>query len=976
MRTRLMTAALIAIAATLSACRKEMPVQEPLPAENGAEDSPSKGWTVAIAATIGSDASTRALAEDPDTRNIVASFETTDEIRVFNKTKNFVDPSPLHPDQNGTGALLTGTLTRDYEEGDELVLCYNSDQNAMFSYKGQKGTLATVRDYAQAELTVSAEDAAGKTITGTAAFVNAQSIFGFNFTDGTSAVPARAVEISTAEAKLVSVLRTYQATPYVSPVNYGKLTVVADNPVSGTFYASIRNDNEGDDTYRFYVNDGDGHLYSGEKTAPAGKIVNGKFYSSTVALTPVALPAVTLTDPGTPVGPNAAWDPTLVMYGWSDVMFGYANYDDLTISGDSNGTWFLWMTADYSGGDRTVTLDGASFTNPATSYPLDNQEGTFTIVLNGDNSITTDGRPAIGFSGNVIYFEGNGTLSITSSEDKYGCQKGLHGRGYSPSDPLQPVASPGYVLTISDGVDNGDGTTTWVYTVRPDLPALTFGLTAGYPVIPGAVKSGWEAGDAVFVFFEGVTAPAYLKMSYDGTAWSCTEMEGDTAVSGSLGLSNGSTGTMRAVYLPFGSDATVSASGNSFVFDPPQDGFYLTATLPYAVADNTLSGHFEMALPEGYVLFSLPDTAAGDGTEAELREPRFTPQGIASIGTDCTITHTRIAHGAPMKGHAYDGGYLFSGILETGARNTPAGYHFTLVKGGFAGSYFHKAVPAVTFCSGETEGRSFLLPSETDWTAYTDFIPVDLGCDSHLGGQEYRRVYWANRNLGATADTGEGSYGDFFAWGEPEPYYVAGYARETPGMHWKAGKENGYAWASYTVFNPSGDGSTFTKYTGDDYSTLQPGDDTATQLLDDPWRMPTNTDWKCLYYTLTEDYDDGVVSMEVSDRISWTFSSEGVAGYYVTSSAAGCEGNSIFLPLSGRRRDKNMYVYKPGKETGNYWTSSLYFQSGIWDLSSIVYQPEYAFGASIDRPSDTGQAPLIMGNNARYVGRTIRPVMY
>ena len=965
MRKRLLTAALIAMAALLSACRKEMPVQEPLPEDNGS------GWTVAIAATIGGDASTRVLAEDPVTHNLIASFETTGNIYVFNQTKNFVDPALLHPDKDGATALLTGTLTKEYDEGDVLVLCYNSDKDGLFSYKGQKGTLATAVDFAQAEITVSAEDAAGKTITGSAAFVNIQSIFGFNFTDGSLTVPAKAVEISTAEADLVSILRTYRATPYVPAVMHGNISLVADNPVSGTVYAALRNDNEADDTYRFYVNDGAGHLYSGEKSAPAGKIVNGKFYSATVALTPVDLPSVTLTETGTPVGPNAAWDPTLVMYGWSHLMFGYANYGDLTISGNSNGTWFAWMTYDGTGGDRTVTLDGATFSNPYTDYPLDNQEGTLTLILNGDNSITTDGRPAIGFQGNTIYFEGNGTLSITSSETTYGCWKGLVGS----ESTLQAVASPGYVLTISDGVDNGDGTTTWVYTVRPDLPALTFNLTAGYPAIAGAVKSDWEAGDALFVFFEGVAAPNYLKMNYDGTGWTCTEMEGDTAASGCLSLGNGSTGTMRAVFLPSGSDATVSASDGQFVFDTVQDAFYLTAELPYTVADNTLSGHFEMALPEGYVQLYLPDTAADDETVIELREPHFTPQGIASIGTDGTITHTRIAHGAPLKGHVYDTGYLFGGILAAGARNTPTGYHFTLVKGGFAGNYYHTAFPAMTFYTGEAEGRSFLLPSEAGWTAYTDFIPVDLGCDSHLGGQEYKRVYWANRNLGATADTGTDSYGDFFAWGELEPYYEAGFARETPGTHWKEGKGSGYAWESYNGFNPSGDGSTFTKYTGGDYSTLQSEDDTATQLLEGPWRMPSKTDWQCLYYTLKEEYDDGFVGMEESDHITWTFNSDGIAGYYVTSSAAGCEGNSIFLPLSGRRRNANLYDYKSGKESGNYWSSTLYSRSDIWDPSSIVYQPEYAFGASIDRPSDTGQAPLSTGNIARYVGRSIRPVM-
>ena len=81
MRKRLLIATLIAMAALLSACRKEMPVQEPLPEDNGS------GWTVAIAATIGGDASTRVLTEDPVTHNLIASFETIPPPCIRTKTE-------------------------------------------------------------------------------------------------------------------------------------------------------------------------------------------------------------------------------------------------------------------------------------------------------------------------------------------------------------------------------------------------------------------------------------------------------------------------------------------------------------------------------------------------------------------------------------------------------------------------------------------------------------------------------------------------------------------------------------------------------------------------------------------------------------------------------------------------------------------------------------------------------------------------
>lgn len=478
----------------------------------GKEGSSGQGWTVSIQATKAVES--KALSEDSDTHKLIATFETTDDIYVYNKTKNVVDTNPLHPDRNGASVLLTGTLSGDYDENDELVLCYKSSNNGIFSYyTGQKGTLETVADFAKATITVSANDAATKSITGAATFENMQSIFGFRFTDGTSVIPTRAVRVSTSEAKLVYLVRSL-TNSYIPAVSYGASSVVADNPISGTVYMALCNENTGDDTYHFYVNDGDGHLYYGEKAAPGGKIVNGKFYTSTVTLTPVALPTVTLTETGMPVGPNSPWEPTLAYYGWYNYMFGYANYGDLTISGNTNGCWFEWMAQSGSGLDKTVTLDGATVTNPEEgSYPIENQSGTLTIVLYGDNSITTDGRPAIAYNDtdHIIRFKGNGTLTITSSESSYGCEKGLRCYGYSSTNPGRPTAADGYELTISAGTDNGDGTTTWVYSVRP-LHTYTIGAMSAYvdggdPLTSttgtGAdIATSWTDGDKVWVCYD------------------------------------------------------------------------------------------------------------------------------------------------------------------------------------------------------------------------------------------------------------------------------------------------------------------------------------------------------------------------------------------------------------------------------------------------------------------------------------------
>ena len=198
---------------------------------------------------------------------------------------------------------------------------------------------------------------------------------------------------------------------------------------------------------------------------------------------------------------------------------------------------------------------------------------------------------------------------------------------------------------------------------------ITFNLSANHPDATKAVKSGWESGDAIFVFFTGAAAPKHLKMTYDGTSWTSAEYNAATQTAGALGLKNGDTGTMRAVFLPFGSDATVSADGTSFTFSETYYAYYLTATLSYTVTDNAVSGAFNMVIPDGYVQFFVEDASATDGAYT-LGTDAVIPTGVASIAADGTITETsNKTAGDDMTGYAYSGGYLFSGKLNTGYRS-------------------------------------------------------------------------------------------------------------------------------------------------------------------------------------------------------------------------------------------------------------------------------------------------------------------
>ena len=198
---------------------------------------------------------------------------------------------------------------------------------------------------------------------------------------------------------------------------------------------------------------------------------------------------------------------------------------------------------------------------------------------------------------------------------------------------------------------------------------------------------------------------------------------------------------------------------------------------------------------------------------------------------------------------------------------------------------------------------------------------VDLGLPSGLK--------WASCNVGASAPE---EYGDYFAWGETEPYYEVGHAQSDSPV-WKSGKSAGYNWASYGLCK--GSTSTLKKYcTYSDYGTvdnrtvLDPEDDAAYVNLGNNWRMPTNADWT-----------------ELCTECTWTWiTRNGVYGRLVTSNT---NGNSIFLPSAGGRLDNELYNAGSG---GTYWSSSLrtYVPYCAWyvyfDEEEILRTDGYRYG--------------------------------
>lgn len=186
---------------------------------------------------------------------------------------------------------------------------------------------------------------------------------------------------------------------------------------------------------------------------------------------------------------------------------------------------------------------------------------------------------------------------------------------------------------------------------------------------------------------------------------------------------------------------------------------------------------------------------------------------------------------------------------------------------------------------------------------------IDLGLPSG--------IKWASCNIGSSSPE---EYGDYYAWGEIET-------------------KSNYSWSTYKWCN--GSYSALTKYnvssscgTIDNKTVLELEDDVAHVKLGGKWRMATDAEW-----------------VELWAECTWTWTTRnGVYGKKVT----GPNGNSIFLPAAGLRRDTNLYS---AGSYGGYWSSSL-----DTDLPVCAW-PIYFSSNNVIRNSD-----------ARWDGRSVRPV--
>lgn len=232
-------------------------------------------------------------------------------------------------------------------------------------------------------------------------------------------------------------------------------------------------------------------------------------------------------------------------------------------------------------------------------------------------------------------------------------------------------------------------------------------------------------------------------------------------------------------------------------------------------------------------------------------------------------------------------------------------------------------------------------------------VTVENAINGHTFVMMGDGLKWATMNVGATSET---DYGDYFAWGETEPYYSS----QDP-LTWKEGKSAGYAWGSYShVYSGMTPNTGINKYQvadgqtsamwyydgqfiGDGLTELERVDDAAQSNWGGTWRMPTDAEWTKLRDT---------------NKFTWSWTSDyngtGVSGETVTSKVPGYIGNQIFLPAAGYRNGTGL---RYAGSRGYFWSSSLYT-----GFSSYAYSVYFTSG-NVSRDY-----------YGRYLGHSVRPV--
>lgn len=283
------------------------------------------------------------------------------------------------------------------------------------------------------------------------------------------------------------------------------------------------------------------------------------------------------------------------------------------------------------------------------------------------------------------------------------------------------------------------------------------------------VKTAWENGDVVYVFFEDNTTQ-YVKMTYNESVWSYTDKDGGTDYTDLALTASGK--KLSAVYMPdmvFSATSAPVFESNKWTFGGSAGYFQTAQSVDYSVTSTsdvaTLNATISLAAPANIVQIYVNETAPASGNEYVLNMTNvkpFTFDGIAPGGaaavTEGTVNFPLTAYFGTIGG---DAGYFFWGILA----DVSAGaidYNFQMVQQNAEKKYAVSSM-SKTFTSKNLTGSTAINLTYTG--GLTDNGPfVNLG---YAGCP-----LWATGNLSKT----EGKIvdpvlaGEYFMYGKTTVY--------------------------------------------------------------------------------------------------------------------------------------------------------------------------------------------------------------
>lgn len=480
-----------------------------------------------------------------------------------------------------------------------------------------------------------------------------------------------------------------------------------------------------------------------------------------------------------------------------------------------------------------------------------------------------------------------------------------------------------------------------------------------------AVKAGWEKGDILNVYLDDnrfLTKPDFT-LTYDGSAWKSSSL--GAAVVARLKASDGEIyGFWEDSNSCISNDAwkKIESGVSSVLAFPDGDkakttGFevHMVATFPatYYTYDN---GVLEASIDTWSIIPRLQIVVSGltysPGRYTMYSEGVEVPRSIFSAYEN--NTGALVIYTSEYDSSGKDGNRI------AGIKNQDGVAFYAEV---YLGEWEHINLYLLDNQEGrayvfEKEGRIFapygkLYPVKIPFSKFREvqlMDAVDLGLS----------VKWGTCNLGAGSAH---DAGDYYAWGETEPYYTPGHALDYACDSWKDGKTGYNWWPSYRFameptehipyplgkYTVPGDGSSHSgnwwtltggvwKFIGDGYDTLLKEDDPAHEALGGLWHTPTAEQWQelmdnCYWKWNEDDYGENV----------WVVTSRKKAGA------------SIIIPVVGWRTDDKLnerYNYSA------YWSSSV----NEWDPT----EAKCLFFGGVATPS--------VNSLLRSYGLSIRPV--